>query len=284
MRTMFHSGSRSERTSETFRQIPRRRGNRHRRRRPQSVTPSTREGRDMTLTVPVYPDLAGKVAVVTGSSRGIGAATCRMLAANGAKVVVNGRDETAVGETVKSIRSDGGDADLDALQRLREEAERAYGPADVLGAFVAGGGPLAGPTAQITGPEWEAALRGNLTVTFLALKTFLPGMVERGRGAIVTMASTAARHVGGQPLGAPTGYAVAKAGVVRLTQEVAREVARHGVRVNCVSPSTIMTERMQRMIPAERIAQMTAMHPLGRLGTPEDVAGAVIFLASESSS
>src|SRR6266540_5996438 len=267
MRTMFHSGSRSERTSETFRQIPRRRGNRHRRRRPQSVTPSTREGRDMTLTVPVYPDLAGKVAV-------------------------NGRDETAVGETVKSIRSDGGDAtgvagdaaDLDALQRLREEAERAYGPADVLGAFVAGGGPLAGPTAQITGPEWEAALRGNLTVTFLALKTFLPGMIERGRGAIVTMASTAARHAGGDPIGAPTGYAVAKAGVVRLTQEVAKEVARHGVRVNCVSPSTIMTERMQRMIPAERIAQMTAMHPLGRLGTPEDVAGAVIFLASESSS
>ncbi len=246
----------------------------------------------MTLTVPVYPDLAGKVAVVTGSSRGIGAATCRMLAANGAKVVVNGRDETAVGETVKSIRSDGGDAtgvagdaaDLDALQRLREEAERAYGPADVLGAFVAGGGPLAGPTAQITGPEWEAALRGNLTVTFLALKTFLPGMVERGRGAIVTMASTAARHVGGQPLGAPTGYAVAKAGVVRLTQEVAREVARHGVRVNCVSPSTIVTERTDRVIPAERRAQLTAMHPLGRLGTPDDVACAVLFLASECSS
>src|SRR6266542_2049982 len=255
MRTMFHSGSRSERTSETFRQIPRRRGNRHRRRRPQSVTPSTREGRDMTLTVPVYPDLAGKVAVVTGSSRGIGAATCRMLAANGAKVVVNGRDETAVGETVKSIRSDGGDAtgvagdaaDLDALQRLREEAERAYGPADVLGAFVAGGGPLAGPTAQITGPEWEGAL-------------------------------------GGQPLGAPTGYAVAKAGVVRLTQEVAREVARHGVRVNCVSPSTIVTERTDRVIPAERRAQLTAMHPLGRLGTPDDVACAVLFLASECSS
>ncbi len=141
----------------------------------------------MTLRIPTYPDLAGKVAVVTGSSRGIGAATCRMLAANGAKVVVNGRDEAAVRETVESIRSDGGDvtgfaadaADLDALGRLRAATERVYGPADVLGAFVAGGGPLPGPTAQITEPEWDAALRGNLSVTFLTLKTFLPGMIER---------------------------------------------------------------------------------------------------------
>jgi 3-oxoacyl-[acyl-carrier protein] reductase len=77
--------------------------------------------------------------------------------------------------------------------------------------------------ARITEAEWNAALRGSLTVTFLALKTFLPGMVERGQGAIVTMASTAARHAGGTPIGAPTGYAVAKAGVGRLTQEVARE-------------------------------------------------------------
>jgi len=132
--------------------------------------------------------------------------------------------------------------------------------------------------------EWDAALRGNLTVTFLTLKCFLPGMVERGHGSIVTMASTAARLASGDPIGAPTGYAVAKAGVVRLTQEVAKEVARHGVRVNCVSPSTILTERLQTMIPAERRAQMTAMHPLGRLGTPEDVACAVLFLASECAS
>jgi 3-oxoacyl-[acyl-carrier protein] reductase len=128
------------------------------------------------------------------------------------------------------------------------------------------------------------ALRGNLTVTFLTLKTFLPGMVERGRGSIITMASTAARYAGGDPIGAPTGYAVAKAGIVRLTQEVAKEVAGHGVRVNCVSPSTILTERTDRVIPAERRAQLTAMHPLGRLGTPEDVAYAVLFLASETSS
>jgi 3-oxoacyl-[acyl-carrier protein] reductase len=95
------------------------------------------------------------------------------------------------------------------------------------------------------------------------------------------MASTAAR---GDPVGAPTAYAVAKTGVVRLTQRVAKEVAPRGVRVNCVSPSTILTERLRDMIPPDRKAQMTAMHPLGRLGTPEDVACAVLFLASECSS
>jgi 3-oxoacyl-[acyl-carrier protein] reductase len=245
----------------------------------------------MDSRIPRYPDLAGKVAVVTGSSRGIGAATCRLLAANGAKVVLNGRDQAALRETVAKIRADGGEAtavaadvaEPGALERLREETERAFGPAEVLGAFVGGGGPPPRPTAQIRPEEWDAAIRGNLGVTFLTLRCFLPGMVERGRGAIVTMASTAARLASGDRIGAPTGYAVAKAGVVRLTQEVAKEVAADGVRVNCVSPATILTERLQARIPADRRAQMTAMHPLGRLGTPDDVACAVLFLASESS-
>ena len=246
----------------------------------------------MDSRIPRYPDLADKVAVVTGSSHGIGAATCRLLAANGAKVVVNGRDQATVSETVAKIRRDGGDAigvaadvaQPDALERLREETERTYGPVEVLGAFVGGGGPPPGPTAQITPQEWEAAIHGNLTVSFLTLRCFLPGMVERGRGAIVTMASTAARLASGDRIGAPTGYAVAKAGVVRLTREVAKEVAGHGVRVNCVSPATILTERLQARIPADRRAQLTAMYPLGRLGTPEDVACAALFLASDCAS
>jgi 3-oxoacyl-[acyl-carrier protein] reductase len=246
----------------------------------------------MDPSIPTYPDLADKVAVVTGSSRGIGAATCRLLAANGVKVVLNGRDQEALRETVDAISSDGGDAtgiaadvtDVYSLAHLLEEAERAYGPVDVLGAFVGGGGPPPGPTAEITPDEWHAAIEGNLTTTFLTLRCFLPGMIERGRGSIITMASTAARLASGDPIGAPTGYATAKAGVVRLTQEVAKEVGRYGVRVNCVSPSTILTERLQKTIPEQRREQMTAMHPLGRLGTPEDVALAVLFLASDSSS
>jgi 3-oxoacyl-[acyl-carrier protein] reductase len=196
--------------------------------------------------IPTYPDLAGKVAVVTGSSRGIGAATCRLLAANGVKVVVNGRDQAALEDTVDAIRRGGGDAtgiaadvtDSDSVDHLREETESTYGPVAILGAFVGSGGPPPGPTTEITPEDWRAAIEGNLTVSFLTLKSFLPGMIERGRGSIITMASTAARLASGDPIGAPTGYATAKAGVVRLTQEVAKELARHGVRVNCVSPST----------------------------------------------
>ena len=107
----------------------------------------------MDVRIPVYPDLAGKVAVVTGSSQGIGAATCRLLAANGAKVVVNGRDQATLSETVAKIRRDGGDAigvaadvaQPDALERLREETERTYGPVEVLGRSSAEGAHHPGP-------------------------------------------------------------------------------------------------------------------------------------------
>ena len=245
-----------------------------------------------TAPVASYPDLAGKVAVITGSSKGIGAATARLLAVNGVRVLINGRDERAVGETVRDIRASGGEAmgiviDItgpDALERLRTKTERSYGPVDLLGAFVGGSTRPPQPTADITPADWHAAIDGNLTITFLTLKTFLPGMMDRGRGAIVTLASAAARLPGGGRIGAPTAYATAKSGVVRLTQEVAKEAAPDGVRVNCVSPSTILTERLNEVIPEDRRKQMTLMHPLGRLGVPDDVAGSVVFLMSESAS
>src|SRR5690242_6338793 len=132
-----------------------------------------------------YPDLAGKVAVLTGSSRGIGAATAAALARNGARVVVNGRDSGAVAQLVDTINGTGGAAigivgdatELEALERLRDEAERAFGPVDVLGAFVGGSPVRPGPTADIAPADWQATLDTNLTAPFLALKTFLPGMI-----------------------------------------------------------------------------------------------------------
>jgi 3-oxoacyl-[acyl-carrier protein] reductase len=239
--------------------------------------------------LPVYPDLAGKVAVVTGGSGGIGAATCRLLAANGAKVAVNGRDQAKLDDVVGGIRTAGGEAvgvatdctDPAAVQRLRQRVEQAFGPTEVLAAFVGSGQARPGPVAEVAEQDWHSTLDGSLTATFLTLKSFLAGMVQRGRGAIVTMASSAARLPG---LGAPAPYVAAKAGVIMLTRQVASEVGRHGVRVNCLAPHTVLTERIAQMMPEERQRQLVAAIPLGRLGTPEDVALAALFLASDSAS
>jgi 3-oxoacyl-[acyl-carrier protein] reductase len=237
--------------------------------------------------VPIYPDLAGKVAVVTGGSGGIGAATCRLLAANGARVAVNGRDQAKIAVVVDAIGASGSEAigvtgdctDLAAVERLRQQVEHNLGPAEVLAAFVGGGRARPGPVADVLVEDWQSTVDGSLTATFLTLKSFLPGMIQRGRGAILTMASSAARLPG---LGAPAPYVAAKAGVVMLTRQVASEVGRHGVRVNCLAPHTILTEQIQRVAPEEWREKMAAAIPLGRLGTPEDVALAAVFLASDS--
>jgi 3-oxoacyl-[acyl-carrier protein] reductase len=237
--------------------------------------------------VPIYPDLAGKVAVVTGGSAGIGAATCRLLAANGARVAVNGRDRTRLQAMVDAIREAGGQAigvdgdctDPAGVQRLHQVVEQELGPTEVLAAFVGGGRARPGPVAEVPEEDWRSTLDGSLTATFLTLKSFLPGMVERGRGAIITMASSAARLPG---LGAPAPYMAAKAGVVALTRQVASEAGPHGVRANCLAPHTILTEQIKRVAPQEWREQMAAAVPLRRLGTPEDVALAAVFLASDS--
>jgi 3-oxoacyl-[acyl-carrier protein] reductase len=227
------------------------------------------------------------VGEVTGGSGGIGAVTCRLFAANGAKVAVNGRDQSRIEAVVDAIRADGGQAvgvaadctDLAAVEQLRQQVEQQLGPAEVLAAFVGGGRARPGPVAQVPVEDWQSTVDGTLTATFLTLKSFLPGMIQRGRGAILTMASSAARLPG---LGAPAPYVAAKAGVVMLTREVASEVGRHGVRVNCLAPHTILTGQIQQRAPEEWRARMAAAVPLGRLGTPEDVALAAVFLASDS--
>jgi 3-oxoacyl-[acyl-carrier protein] reductase len=237
--------------------------------------------------IPTYPDLAGKVAVVTGGSGGIGAATCRLLATNGARVAVHGRDEAKIDAVVDEIVSDGGRAigvaaevtDFAAIERMRLRVEEDLGPVEVLTAFAASGGPLPGPTVEITEEGWRSAVDGNLTSAFLTLKSFLPGMIERGRGSIVTMASSAGRI----PTQAPTAYSAAKAGVVMLSRQVANEVGGHGVRVNCLAPDSILTERTRSYMTEDQVRQWSAGFPLGRMGTPEDVALATMFLASESS-
>ena len=240
-----------------------------------------------TEIYPTYPDLANKVAVVTGGSRGLGAETCRLLAQNGAKVMVGGRDEAAINSVVQEIQDSGAEAigaaadltDFASVERIRGRVEEELGPVDVLAAF-AGGQGYPTPTEQMSEEQWRSVIDSDLTSTFLTVRSFLPGMIERGRGAIVTMASSAGRL----PSQASAAYAAAKAGVVMFSRHVANEVGQHGVRVNCLAPSSILTERVKRLIPEGTQRQMAAMHPLGRMGLPEDVALATLFLASDSSS
>ena len=239
-------------------------------------------------SVPTYPDFAGKVAVVTGGSGGIGEATPRLLAANGARVGVNGRNEAAIEAVVVEIRDQGGEAicaaadvtDFSAVEGIRECVEGEFGPTDALFAFAGGGIARPGPTAGISEEDWRSSVDGNLTATFLTIRSFLPGMIERGGGSIITMASSAARF----PTDAPAPYTAAKAGVIMLTRQLANEVGEHGVRVNCLAPHTILTERVRRLMPEDRQRQIAAEIPLGRLGTPEDVGLAALFLASDASS
>jgi 3-oxoacyl-[acyl-carrier protein] reductase len=238
-------------------------------------------------TWPTYPDLAGKVAVVTGGSRGLGAAACRALGANGVKVAVNGRDGSAIESVVREIRHAGGHAiaapadctDSSALAQMRGLIEEELGAVDLLLAF-AGGGRAPQPVAHIAEDEWRADVDGNLTATFLTVRTFMPGMSSRRAGSIITMASAAAR----MPGGAPIAYAAAKAGIIVFTRQLAMEVGQSKVRVNCLAPSTVLNERMREAIPAGQQRQMAAMYPLGRLGVPADVAQASLFLASDASS
>lgn len=235
-----------------------------------------------------HTDLHGKVAVITGGSRGIGAQTARAFARQGAAVAVLGRDEAALAAVAAELRTIG-DAgalglvadctDAAALAGAVERIESALGPVDVLAAFAGGDGyPV--PTVRETEEHWRSVVDGNLHATFLTVRAFLPGLLERGTGSIVTMASTAGRLPGGSS----AAYAAAKAGVLMFTRHLALEVAGRGVRVNAIAPGAVRTEVTAERMPPQVQAAVAAAHPLGRLGEPEDIAQAALFLASEASS
>jgi 3-oxoacyl-[acyl-carrier protein] reductase len=236
-----------------------------------------------------YPELQGKVAVVTGSSRGIGLETATRLVDNGAHVGIVARGGQAVDHAVAAIEAAGGRAvgvaadatSLEATQRVRDRVESELGAVDVVAAFAGSGTARPGPIYDVSEDDWHSTVDGNLTATFLTLRTFLPRMIERRAGSIVTMASSAGRI---PTPAAPAPYAAAKAGIVMLTRHVASQVGQYRVRVNCISPSTVLTERTGQLMPDEVKERFTALHPLGRLGEPKDVAEAACFLASDSAS
>ena len=201
-------------------------------------------------------------------------------------MAVHGRDQAAADRVAAAISRDGGRAmavtgdvtDFSQVESVRGQIEQAWGPVDVLVANA--GGSFTPPALLEEIPEdgWRATVDGNLLATFLTLKSFLPGMKERRGGTIITIGSAAGRRADPR---SPMPYAAAKAGVALLTQDVAAQAALFGIRVNCLAPETILTEGNQSRIPAGIQATLADAHPLKRLGTPQDVAAAAVFRASD---
>lgn len=236
--------------------------------------------------IPLFPDLAGKTALIIGGSGGIGAETARWFAHNGVQVTIAGRDRSRldrVHASLAAISAGHAAIELDCTSADQLEAARAalidrQGGLDILIAFAGGGTSRPAPIEHVTEQDWRSSLDNNVTATFLTLRTFVPDLKRSGHGAAVTMASTAGRT----PSSAPLGYGVAKAGIVLLTQQLAQDLGPDGVRVNCISPSAVLTERTAEHMPPAVRQQIADIHPLRRLGTPADVAAATLFLASES--
>jgi 3-oxoacyl-[acyl-carrier protein] reductase len=184
------------------------------------------------------------------------------------------------GDGGRAIGTTGDVTHLADLEAVRQRTEDQLGPVDLLVANAGASLSPPGLLEDIPESAWRATVDANLLATFLTLKCFLPGMKQRGRGAIITMSSAAGRRADPR---SPIPYAAAKAGLMLMTQDVAAQAGPDGIRVNCLAPETIMTENNQARIPAGLQVKLAEFHPLGRLGTPEDVATAAVFLASADS-
>src|SRR5262249_6336474 len=233
--------------------------------------------------------LSSRVAVITGASRGIGAAIARLFAKEGAKVAVHGRDLATLSALRAGIEREGGIATqvvaevtrFSEIEAMRRHVEQTLGPIDILVANAGGSFTKPGPLEEISEEGWHASVNGNLTATFLTIRSILPGMKERKAGNIITISSAAGRRPHPQ---SPIPYSAAKAGVQILTQDVAAQAGPYGIRANCIAPETILTERNRERIPSVQQDSLKDLHPLKRLGTPEDVARAALFLASDEAS
>ena len=228
-------------------------------------------------------ELKDKVAIVTGSARGLGAATARRLAEEGAKVVVTDIQRELAEATVAGLRDRGlaahcvvGDITrADDVQRLVDETVATFGGVHVL--VNNAGFPRDRYLVKMTEEDWDQVMNVMLKGAFLATRAVMPRMIEQGWGRIIHISSRA--H-----LGNPTqaNYSAAKAGLIGMAKALAIEEGRYGITVNCVAPGFMETEMVQALPTYETIKERAIqMQPIKRVGRPDDIADAVAFLASE---
>lgn len=226
-------------------------------------------------------NFSGKIAIVTGGASGIGKATAIALANAGAKVVIAGRREPEGGAVVSAIEKADGvaaffkadvsrESDIEALVAFTMEK---FGRLDM--AFNNAGVELAGPTLDVTESDYRRIFDVNVWGVLASMKHEIPAMLRTGGGGIVNTSSIAGHvSVAGLPV-----YVASKHAVEGLTKAVAVEFAKQGVRVNSVSPGGVATEMLDRFAPTEEAKAFVAnLHPVGRIGKPDDIARAVLFL------
>lgn len=239
--------------------------------------------------IPRLFDLTGKVAIVTGSSRGIGLAIAAAIAEHGAKVVISSRKQDACEEVALAINAQHGEGTAiavaanishkEALQNLVDETRRKFGRIDVL-CCNAASNPYYGPMAGITDDQFRKIFDNNVLSNHWLIQMVAPEMLERGEGSIIIVSS-----IGGLTSSTTIGaYNVSKAADFQLARNLAAEFGPKGVRVNCIAPGLVKTDFARALWEnPDTLKAVTRSTPLRRIGEPHEIAGAAVYLASPAS-